>query len=247
MIEVFNGFRLLEGTPDILIVTPHSPSRDGKFENDVRTGIIAEEAQRRLGCCAIINDRFVKPTPQISKSYDDYLLDLFRIDHSRKVPGYLDSIRRIIEGASKTLVIWVHGIADPVAVYQGRLHMELGVFAGPPEALQALIGCGQGGDPKTGDPDGRPTVSNLTAETFRDRLSAGGMTTLITHPEGNNFRGRDEKRLNQWFNHLGYGIDRVESLQLEIKESGWRDSRQNAINAGRIIAEAVTSMRQTGG
>jgi hypothetical protein len=163
------------------------------------------------------------------------------------VPGYLDCIRRIVETGSKTRVIWVHGIADRVAVFQGRLHMEHGVFAGPPEALQALIGCGQGGDPKSGDPTDRPTASERTAETLRDRLSAGGMSTLITHPEGNNFRGRDEKRLNQWFNHLGYGVERVESLQLEIKEGGWRDSRPNAINAGRIIAEALRAIDRIDG
>lgn len=65
------------------------------------------------------------------------------------------------------------------------------------------------------------------------------MTTLPTHPEAWNYRGRDAKRLNQWFGQLGYGFDTVESLQLEIKEKGFRDSKPNALQAGQRIAQAL--------
>jgi hypothetical protein len=242
MTPAFHGFRFIAGTTDVLIVAPHSPLKDGAFQNDLRTGIVAGEIQRQLGCCAVINDRFVKPTPQVSKSFDDFLLDLFRIDHSRKVPGYLDCIRQVVDSDGQTRVVWVHGIADKVAVFQGQLHMDRGVFAGPPEALHALIGYGQGGDPKKGDPSDRPTAALTTADTLCDHLSAGGMTTLLTHPQGNNFRGRDEKRLNQWFNHLGCGLERVESIQLEIKETGFRDSEENAVKAGGIVARGIKAV-----
>ena len=241
MTTLSGGIRFLPGSADILIVSPHSPMRDGVYQNDLRTGVIAEEVQRRLACCAIINDRFVKPTPQISKSLDGFLLDLFRIDHGTKVPGYLECIRRVAETEGRTLVVWVHGIADKVALFQGELHMERGAFGGPSEALHALIGWGQGGDPKTGDGRDRHSAARVTVETLRERLTAGGMTTLLTHPTGNNFRGRDEKRLNQWFNHLGIGLDRVESLQLEIKETGFRDSDENALKTGAVIARALRS------
>ncbi len=48
--------------------------------------------------------------------------------------------------------------------------------------------------------------------------------------------------VNQWFNHLGLGWDRVESLQLEIRESGFRDCEENARRSGRIIAGALEAL-----
>ena len=136
----------------------------------------------------------------------------------------------------------MHGIADDVAAVQGQEHLERGFFSGPPEALDALIGYGQGGDPKTGDTRDRFTARQRTVERIRDRLTAGGMTTLLTRKDAGNFRGRDEKRLNQWFNRLGYGFDAVESIQLEIKERGFRDSRENAERAAGIIAGALAGI-----
>ena len=70
------------------------------------------------------------------------------------------------------------------------------------------------------------------------------MTTLPTYNKGPNFRGRDAKRLNQWFYQLGYGFDKVESIQLEIREMGFRDSRQNALSTARIIADSLADLRK---
>jgi hypothetical protein len=243
MKAVSDGIRIIPGTTDFLVVAPHSPVRDGEFQNDLRTGIIAEEIQRALGCFAIINDRFVKPTPDISKSLDDYLLDLFRIDHSKKVAGYLDTILETVGRPGKTLVLWVHGITDDKALFQGQYHVDQGVFGKDPSDLDALIGCGQGGDPKTGEARDRPSASRTTVVALCKRLTEAGMTTLMTQREAINYRGRDAKRLNQWFNQQGYGLDRVESVQLEIREGGFRDTEGNAMKTGRAIARALSGLR----
>ena len=50
MIKEYEGIRFLAGTTDILIAAPHAPIIDGVYQNDARTGIIAEEIQRELGC-----------------------------------------------------------------------------------------------------------------------------------------------------------------------------------------------------
>jgi len=246
MTENYSGIRFIPGSTDILIVAPHGPVINGEYQNDLRTGIIAEEIQQDLGCFAIINDRFFKPTVKIPKSLENYLLDLFRIDHGKKVPGYLDRIEEIVDSDGKTLVVWVHGIADKVAIAQGQEHIAQELFRGEPTELHALIGYGQGKDPKTGEAQDRPSALLDTVEAFRNQLTAGGMTTLLTHTEGSNFRGRDAKRLNQWFNHLGYGFDQVESIQLEIKEQGFRDSKQNAQKAAKIITKALSSLTEPG-
>jgi hypothetical protein len=234
-----SGIRYIPGKEHFLIVAPHGPIIDGEFQNDIRTGIIAENIQQALNCHAIINDLFFKPKGPIRKCADRYFLDLYRIDHAGKVRGYLSRIEEIVQSGGKTFVVWVHGITDDVALAQGREHRSLGLFENSPEKLHALIGYGQGGDPKTGETQDRLTARRQTVETIRDRLCAGGLTTVLTHPEGSNYRGRDAKRLNQWFNQLGYGFDRVESLHLELREKDCRDSERSAIRTAGIIAGAL--------
>ena len=242
MIQEYEGIRFILGATDLLLAAPHAPIIDGEYQNDVRTGVIAEEIQRRMNCCAIINDRFIKPKGPMPKSFENDYLDLFRIDHAGKVPGYLDRIRQIAESDGKTLVVWLHGIADDVAAAMAEQHSARGLFDKLPDALHALIGFGQGGDPKTGDGFDRLTARQSTVERFKARLTANGMTTLLTHRQGPNFRGRDVKRLNQWFQHLGCGFEKVESIQLEIRERGFRDSNANAIQTARIIALALSDL-----
>ena len=236
-----SGIRYLPGKRNLLVISPHSPVINGVFENDARTGIIAEHIQQALDCHAIINDLFFKPKGPIKKSFEDYFLDLYRIDHSKKVSGYLSRIETIVTEGARTCVLWVHGIADDVAVAQGQEHQSLGLFDQGADRLQALIGYGQGGDPKTGETESRYTARQETVETFRDRLCAAGLTTILTHPAGSNYRGRDAKRLNQWFNQLGFGLDRVESMHLELREKGVRDTEANAVKTAGIIATALGS------
>jgi hypothetical protein len=239
-----SGIRYIPGKHDLLIISPHSPVINGVFENDLRTGIFAENIQQALGCHAIINDLFFKPKGPIIKSLENYFLDLYRIDHSKKVSSYISRIETIVKTEAKKYVVWVHGITDDVAIAQGREHKSLGLFDGAPEKRHALIGYGQGGDPKTGETQSRYSARNETVETFRDRLCAGGLTTILTYPAGSNYRGRDARRLNQWFNQQGYGFDRVESMHLEIREKGFRDTEENALKTAKIVATALSLLTE---
>jgi hypothetical protein len=237
-----SGIRYIPGKRDLLIISPHSPVIKGVFENDLRTGIIAENIQQALDCHAIINDLFFKPKGPITKSLEN--LDLYRIDHSKKVSDYLSRIETIVKNGAKKYVVWVHGITDDVALAQGQAHTSLGLFDEAPEKLHALIGYGQGGDPKTGETRSRYTARHETVETFRHQLCAAGLTTILTHPAGPNYRGRDAKRLNQWFNQQGYGFDRVESMHLEIREKGFRDTEANAVKTAKIVATALSLLME---
>ena len=241
MAEKPSGIRYIpeKMAPD---VAPHGPFIDGEFQNDIRTSIIVENIQRQLDCHAIINDLFFKPKGPITKSFGNYFLDLYRIDHSKKVAGYLSRIEEIVKRGQKTYVVWIHGIADDVAVAQGQEHKDLGLFDAPPDSLHALIGYGQGGDPKTGETQSRYSARQETVVSIRDRLCEGGLSTLLTHPAGALFRGRDAKRLNQWFNQLGYGFEKVESIDLEIREKGFRDTEENATKAAGIITSALIKL-----
>ena len=47
-----SGIRFIPGSTDILIVAPHGPVIAAEYQNDLRTGIVAAEIQRELGCTA---------------------------------------------------------------------------------------------------------------------------------------------------------------------------------------------------
>ena len=238
-----SGIRYIPGINNFLIMAPHGPFINGEYQNDIRTSIIAEHIQQTLDCHAIINDLFFKPKGPVKKSFENYLLDLYRIDHSRKVEGYLSRIEEIVQNGSKTYVVWVHGITDDVALAQGQEHRNLGLFDNSPENLHALIGYGQGGDPKTGETRDRFSARQESVETSRDHLCTGGLNTVLTHPAGSNDRGRDSKRLNQWFHQLGYGFDKVESFHLELREKDCRDSEKSAVRTAGIIAHALSQLQ----
>lgn len=233
------GVRFIFGTTDLLVAAPHGPVIEGRYVNDIRTGVVAGEIQRLLGCCAVINDGWVKPTIDHAKSRKARRLDLFKTANAAKVPGYLETIRDIVDAKGHTTVVWVHGIADGVADAQALEHTAGGHFAGEPSALGALIGYGQKRDPETGAAADRFTARPETAIALRDRLTGQGLITLLTRGESRLFRGHHAKRLNQWFIQQGYGFDLVESIQLEIREKGFRDSDENAVKTAGIIAEAL--------
>ena len=243
MPDVSDGIRVLSGSTDLLVVSPHSPVIDGKYENDVRTGIAAEEIYRQLGCTTIINDRYFKPKGPVKKDAQRYFLDLYRVDHSKKVAGYINAIQKVVDGPGKTLVLWLHGIFTHFALERAKEHIKLGLFQGASEDLHGLIAWGQGGDPKTKDANPSYSAHPHTVETFRQALVDNGMNTIFTHDRCNNYRGRDIKRFNQFFRQQGYSLDQVESIQLEVKEHGFRDTRQHALKTGYLIAQALKKTR----
>ncbi len=240
--SISDGIRIIEGTKDLLIIAPHGPLINGKYENDIRTGVIAEEIHNQLGCFTIINDRFFKPKGKIKKDAQNYFLDLYRVDHSKKVPGYIDSIMNVANSNGKTFVLWLHGIFDDFAITRGKEHMNLDLFDGPAESLHALIAYGQGGDPKTGDKENKLTAREETIQFLQKNLNSGGMNTIRTHSECNNYRGRDTKRFNQYFLQQGFGFDQIESIQLEIKEAGFRNTKENAIKTATLISQVLNQM-----
>jgi hypothetical protein len=239
MTELSDGIQILPGTTRLLAVAPHGPVINGKFENDVRTGIVVRELHRLTGCSAIINDRFFKPKGPVKKDAQNFFLDLYRVDHARKVSQYFETIKAVADSKGRTLVLWVHGIFDHFALDRGKEHMDLGLFPGLPGDLHALIAYGQGGDPKTGNSSSCFSARQQTVDTFLKALNQQGMNAVFTHPDCNNYRGRDAKRFNQYFVQNGYDFDRVESIQLEIKETGFRDSEANAVKTAQIIASAL--------
>ena len=153
---VIEGIRILPGTTNVLIVAPHGPfeileSGRRKYRNDLRTGIIAEAIYNETGWFTIINDAFIRPDEENKEepNFKAKLLDLFKIRHAKQVPGYLAAIKDAVDAhEGKTLVVWVHGMADRSANIEKGRHIKAGKMKKDDGDLHALIGYGQGVHPR---------------------------------------------------------------------------------------------------
>ncbi len=232
---VANHIKTIKGSTNILLIAPHACIRDGKPKDDENTGPITEMVAQQIGCSAIINTYYHKPDykkyppgykPEIYEypygfEYDN--LNLNVIADAEQIPGYLNAIRTIVDAPGKTTVIWVHGADDKKA----KAVADAGTYSYPPDEIDAFIGYGQGKHPGNGNSTSRHTADVATVERFRDALISNGMKAVLTDENADNYRGRKEKGMNQWFQEQKYPLDKVESIQLEIRKDGFRDSQNN--------------------
>jgi len=229
------GIKLIEGATDILLIAPHSPVDNGEPKDDENTWPIVERAAHQLGCSAIINTVYRKPDKKNPVSVKNKRLDLNLIEEAELHPTFLDSIRAFVNSPGKTLVIWVHGADDDKALEIA----QNGNYKFAPESINAFIGCGQGKNPRTKIGQSSPTAEIKTVEQFRAALIKNGMNAEIAADDASNYRGRDPKRMNQWFLKQGYNFDQVESIQLEIKKGDFRDLFQNIEKTSDILAKSL--------
>jgi hypothetical protein len=250
-----DGIRILPGDTDVVVVAPHGSYEilaSGKinYRNDERTGLIAEALHKQTGWLTLINDAFIKPDtePEVSPNLENKRLDLFKFEQADKVPGYLAAIKNAVdENRGKTLVIWLHGLSDRSAKTQENNLINAGVMKKGDGELHAIIGYGQGAHPQIGklraptveDSQSRLSAQETTVLRLREQLTGQGLFTMIARDGAGNFRGRDPKRLNQWFRNLAYAFDKVESIQIEIREKGCRENPQQCRKTASILSQAL--------
>jgi uncharacterized protein YlxP (DUF503 family) len=223
--------------PHILLIAPH-----GHRQNDVNTGLLVRSVQQILDCPAIINETFRKPLKKRPADLKNKRLDFNIISHAKLHPSFLKKIKAIIEPNGRTLVLWIHGLAEDSALSEGKVLIKKKLLNGKAEDLHALIGYGQGNDPNTGKGGSCFSAPEDTVRKFADLLTSLGMTSKLTRADAPNFRGRDPNRMNQWFNNQKYPLSKVESIQIEIKEAGFRDSKENIAKTTGIIEKAVCKL-----
>ena len=241
--------RYLDGkNKGVLIVAPHGACQEieGKIEyrNDYRTGIIAEEIHKIMDCPTIINNSYIKPVVNKklteTPSLKDKRLDLYKIKQAEQVPEYLNQIEKTANNHDgKTIVIWLHGISD------GNANTEQKNIKGCVGDLHALIGYGQGKNynrETEEDKNSRYTANHETIKTFMEELAKSEFNSHITRDTALNYRGRDLRRMNQWFLNKGYSLDNVETFQIEIREKGFRENEEQCRNSAKILAEAIKTI-----
>ena len=93
--------------------------------------------------------------------------------------------------------------------------------------------------PTIEDRQSRLSAQETTVTRLREQLTGQGLFTMIARDGAGNFRGRDPKRLNQWFRNLAYAFDKVESIQIEIREKGCRENPQQCRKTASILSQSL--------
>jgi len=235
-----DDIKVILGDSRLLLIAPHGVASRPK--DDINTDILTQKVVTQLGCCGIINHVFRKPRHMNAPNLENKDLNLYNIAQAQMHPTFLDEIRKIVQLPGKTLVVWIHGMKNSSAKAQAKNNASQ--FKGNAEALHALIGFGQGDSPKTGEPENRFTASIETVNRFKNLLTEQGLTTILTRKNADNFRGRHEDYMNQWFMNKGYHRTQVESIQLEIRDKDFRDTADNIKKTANFLSRALSGLVQ---
>ena len=226
-----------KGKRNILVIAPHGHKAD-----DENTGEIARQIADILDCYAVINEFYRKPQREEANK-NEGLVDLNNLD---QIKGQLDkeeflgpimeSKDEIVNRFGKAQIFLIHGITDD------NIKKESKIMNADPE-LGALIGIGRGNPNE--DPD-RLSAHPDTAANLMELLQSNRERKIIAaeasqgHGHGG-YAGCDERNLNQLFTYKNENAPNVQSVQIEIKMTGYRNDAQVANTAG-IFANAFEKM-----
>ncbi len=238
------GTKKTAGYSNILVVAPHAWPDDDELTKEIG-GQVAVSLNAR----AIINDQFRKPkkvkddsTGQEVEEKPDVgkrIVNAGRIDQAKNLVNdrfyqpILDEVEEIKETFGKALVVWVHGMTDD---HIKREASSMGLN----EDLHMLIGIGQG------QPDSF-TAREETAKKLIDLLKQNEeqpVTARLALP-GSKYCGWHQNIINQMFVQEGYKLSEVESIQLEIRMGGFRDSEENVAMTSKVLVKALGELAES--
>lgn len=211
---------IIDGRNRILLVAPHGHKKD-----DENTGMLTREIAGKLGCYALISEIYRKParrkdpkTGEI-REFPDPENKRINLNRRDQVETYIRDeflmplvvyTEEIIQVHGSALLLWMHGIKDE------NINKES--TDGDPSRVHVLIGIGQG------DPD-YFTAAPQTVDRLIASFEANGRAEVIASraKRGSAYCGQHPNIMNQYFNKEGYPLYKVQSIQLEIKYTGYRD------------------------
>ena len=218
----------IKGSTDVLVIAPHGV----KFKpmDDFGTDIVAREIASQLNCSALINDS----VPITNRNYNVKT-------EAEQDPQFIANLKSILDADGFSLVLWIHGFEIDDIVDDLK---EGG--------LDCIIGYGQ----SKPDRENRLTAEPFFIESLIKALSNEKIIAKVS-PTKNikkpnkkkkgkkpNFCGWDQSNMNQWCRHQKKYDDKtkVQSIQLEFKAPGLRDSGENARQLGIRIARAIRAV-----
>lgn len=222
---------------NILIAVPH-----GVYGDDDNTGEIAKKIANKLGCFAVINEKYQRTPAGKAPDPKNNIIDLNRLDQiigTDAEKEFLDKIieitKNIIKMWGRALVIWLHGIGDEsLKTYnEGYLHGR---------QVNILIGIGQGKKEQTAPKELATQLYNTSME-YDSNLVA-----IETDENSENYCAKDPNNLTRIFLQKGYEISMVDSIQLEIQYAGFRDvaNIQKTADALSYVLPKLIQPRSTG-
>lgn len=234
------GIEVIPGSRNVVLVAPH-----GNMKDDMGTSEFTKAVRKHLDCYAVINTRFCKG---VEPNIENNIADLYKSEgflHPRLKTVFYDPLTAFLDAIlardAKALIIHIHGIKD------GNIEKIAALRNGDPshikKDLQLIIGYGQHFK------NSRPTASEIEVvapmiESFtRHGLHAQAAPTQPISNGGHKtwYCGNDRHRMNQYlYNHPKY-LNRIESLQIELKFTGVRD-REGSPRASHNFAAAVKAI-----
>ena len=234
-----------KGTCNILVIAPHGHSSDDKG-----TYPLARKLADELDCYAVVNEKYRKPkNMKPNEKYEKaYLIDL---NHWPAIRSSKEAItdfegpiinfkQQLLKKYGSLFILNIHGIGDDNRDLVAELLPE---FKENPGDLHLLIGYGQHRNDnslETADID--MLVKPLIAELHKVGVkSAIAPTQHIIDKNGEKqwYCGNHEEKLNQ---KLCNPRNKVKSLQLEFKKSGFRNNTENINNKAIKLANAVRAV-----
>ena len=234
-----NKIQLVDGTVNILLIAPH-----GHPKNDTNTGELARKIANRINCFAVINEYYRRPykdektktTYKTNKKEGIVNLNSMKgIESAGMKDEYLVPIitiknKILANGATKVFVIHIHGKEDDKD--ENKVVNNKKPFM--------LIGCGKG------KPNRISADANIV-ENFSILVTGNKKHPIDSRIEkGGGYSGWSRDNLNQLFTGVSlpeYKDEKVQSIQIEIKYTGFRD-KDNLDRTADTISSALREMAE---
>lgn len=215
----------IDGQKNILLIAPHGV--ESEPDDDTGTAELTRKIRDKLGCTAVINTVFRKPTGKKPEKrnggtpgFKAKVLNLNNVKQAEQVPEFISSIKSVVDSEGLTYVFWIHGIKDENITRN----------------TDCLIGYGQ----PNKEEQAHFTSKERTIQDLVKQFQTNGIKAVRAAPDSN-YRGWKTTNMNQWLRLEGYGFQQAQSIQLEFKQTGIRD--KNCIkSASKKIANAISAL-----
>lgn len=215
---------------NILLIAPHGV--ESKPYDDIGTAELTRQIQKLLDCSAVINTAYRKPKGKDKAkrnggepSLQAEVLNLNLVKQARRVRKFINNINKVAGSQRLIFVFWIHGIAD------GNIT----------KGLDCFIGYGQPGKEEDGEGEERYTAEEDTIENLIKQFQVLGIKSERA-PTDSKYRGWKTTYMNQWFRSIKeYGLNEVQSIQLEFKKTGFR-RKQDLTSTAKQFSAAISSL-----
>ena len=235
------GIEERKGSRRILLVAPHGYKtvQDGKttYHNDEMAGLLTRLIAEKFQCYAVINEKYKRGEGTEGADASKFQVNCNEIDQveTHLKAGYLKPLLKFKNEIKKEygepLVVHIHGIGEDGSKKGLTAYCEKNKLKNKPSIL---VGYGQ--DANTP----RLTAKQETIDGFTRFMTEHlEIPTIITDEAYGDYCGWDINNMNQLFQRKKYKDEAVQSFQIEIRKTGFRDEPGNVEKAADAIGEAL--------